>query len=696
MGDTSDEKFLNNVITECANNTKLLPDAYNRLISLFVPGLEHSIKAKAFVALSSICSRHRHLPTAEVDEAGTHNIVHLFLPFIESRLSEVEERPLLEAFSFVGALFSVDWQSGAAIFNRDGFQDTMMDALELYASSSELMHTVASVLASACGFKPSRSNLSSRCIIWLDSTFKHTKDEKVKAAVTLALLKSQTTGNSSELNIPSNEETDVKEREENLFDSLRNILVNSGEHLNHATDAVEGLTYLSTKPHFKNRIVDDNELLKKIISTHRQFKRNPSQPEHFGTMPFGVAALVANLCSYRLRLSEEQAQIERLKKMASGSKSNNKATTTDYDDDEYVRKRGKRLIDLGVVDLLVSITKVTDSSATKSVVGRALLGLIEDKNNRGKILQAGGGKTLMSIIRASHKPKSEESTSELGKAGMEFADLDSIQAMAKLAITASPLQVFGPDTNVSIEAIKPLAYLLLHPSSSLLQQFESMMALTNISSMGPDLATRVTQTEGILSKLEFLLLSENNMIRRAATELICNLVSGSEDAFNRFSGEGDSTTHNQAKSRLHILFALADVDDEPTNLAASGALAILTSSASASKLILELEFEHHRAFRILKQLIHTSTDEGDEETEPKESNLGLVHRGVVCVRNVLVNLSSASERERLASDLVECGMVDGLTGVIKRAGNESISEDILRPTAEALKWLMDFGVNVLA
>ena len=61
-----------------------------------------------------------------------------------------------------------------------------------------------------------------------------------------------------------------------------------------------------------------------------------------------------------------------------------------------------------------------------------------------------------------------------------------------------------------------------------------------------------------------------------------------------------------------------------------------------------------------------------------------------------MNLSSASERERLASDLVECGMVDGLTGVIKRAGNESISEDILRPTAEALKWLMDFGVNVLA
>lgn len=712
----TDEEFLDQALKNTTGKTGIRPDEYARLTSLFVPTTPSATRGKAFLVLSSLCDYHRrtsHNSTAQ-DDPGTHNIVHTFLPAVESKLTDVVERPLCEAISFMAALFAVDWRSAAAIFERDGFQDSMMDSLDLFPSSTEIPIVVSSVLASACGYKSCRSALSPRCSAWLESTFQHTTNTKLRAAVSLALLKTSQGADAEgdvKIGVAGDSNVGSGERREELFKSLRDILVGSSGSVQDIADVVEGLAYLSTTPSIKVRIVDDEELLKKIVSLRTSLQKKATQIDDFGTTPFGLAAMIANICSYRPQLTEEQAQIMRLKRMAQPGAAKSKdvqdqpISEEELDDDEHVRLRGRRLIAAGITDLLVSIARATDSAAARMVIGKALLGLVEEKENRGKVLQAGGAKTLMVLIRASLQRHDPESKNPLTKANMDFEDLLSIQALAKLAITASPMQVFGPNENVSIEAIKPFACLLLHPSSTLLQKFESMMALTNIASASPELADRITQTDGLLSKIEFLLLEENLLVRRAATELLCNLVSGSELAFNRYSGDGDGSSEssgslNQSKSRLHVLIALADVDDEPTRLAASGALAVLTASPTACRLLMLLEFEHHRVFLALKELIDPSEEAEEAQEEQGErtvqTNPGLVHRGAVCVRNIFINLSDDALRSKLASEAVRHGMVDALANIIKAAGQGNGTEAVLRPTAEALKWLMDSGVNVLA
>ncbi|KAF8491018.1 hypothetical protein JB92DRAFT_3007445, partial [Gautieria morchelliformis] len=89
-------------------------------------------------------------------------------------------------------------------------------------------------------------------------------------------------------------------------------------------------------------------------------------------------------------------------------------------------------------------------------------------------------------------------------------DLLAIRALAKLSIIFPPAAV--------------------HSSASLLQRFEAVMALTNISSATPEAAERETLVGDIVKRAETHLLDSNTMLRRASTELICNLV-GSFDYF---------------------------------------------------------------------------------------------------------------------------------------------------------------------
>ena len=699
-----DEEFLNLLVKKIGGNSNtntgyhLLPDDYSRLLACFLPRKPSSTRGKAHVALAAICDRQRRSNSTnslEDDDSSTRGIIHLFSSAMQTRLNEVEELPLIEALSFLIALFTIDWRAGSSIFTRDGFQDTMMDGLDLFPTSVELPKAIASLLSSACGHKICLASLSPRCISWLETTYQHGKDDRLQATLSVALLKlsqgsevaANTVGGDGSGSLP------VKTRQTDYLQTFIDIITRSGTSIQDAADAIEGLAYLSTKPAFKELIIKNKNLLQKLISFHKDLRSKAALDEPLGTAPFGLAALIANLSSYRPRLTEEQLQIERLRQMAqSGASKDGKGRFKDtsedvLDDDEHVRLRANQLVEAGAVTLLVALSKSTDGAATKMMIGKAFLGLVEEKGNRGKVLQAGGAKTLMSLIRSSQQKPDEKSFNPLAKGNMEYADTVSVQALAKLSITSSPLQVFGPDVNLTIEAIKPFACLLLHQSSTLLQRFESLMALTNISSVGPDLADRVAQTEGVLGKVETLLLEDNVLVRRAATELLCNLVSGSESVFNQFSGDdgpSGTTKSGQTKSRIHILVALTDVDDEPTRLAASGALAVLTGSPTACSSMVSLQIESHRALPILKQLI----DPGDNDDGKANPNQGLMHRGIVCIRNILVNTTDATTMKVLLKEVMECGLLESLTNIVKSAEQGEIPEIVLRPVAESLQCIM--------
>jgi hypothetical protein len=305
---------------------------------------------------------------------------------------------------------------------------------------------------------------------------------------------------------------------------------------------------------------------------------------------------------------------------------------------------------------------------------------VEDKENRGKVLQSGGAKVLSMLTK--HALATLTSKEKI----LDSAFLEIIQALAKLAITSSPLQVFGPNVGAMYDAIRPFSILLQHPSSTLLQKFEANMALTNLSSYQPDVAERIASSDGLLSKADLLMLEDHVLVRRSAVELICNLIAGSDDAFAHYGGAPDSPN---AQSKLQILVALADVDDLATVLAASGALATLTCSPYACVALAKLQKEGGRVIPILTQLIDPSVvvfpnEENIEDDRTTHEDSGLVHRGVVCVSNIWKGIDDDETQALLGKDAQSVGLVKALARLVK---GEGITKEqmVLMSAAEALQ-----------
>jgi len=93
------------------------------------------------------------------------------------------------------------------------------------------------------------------------------------------------------------------------------------------------------------------------------------------------------------------------------------------------------------------------------------------------------------------------------------------QALAKIAITMDPNIAFKGER--AAELVRPLIRLLA--SEDGLQNFESLMALTNLASMSEEIRVRIVKEKG-LRTIEYLMFSEHEMIQRAATEAMCNLM----------------------------------------------------------------------------------------------------------------------------------------------------------------------------
>jgi len=443
-------------------------------------------------------------------------------------------------------------------------------------------------------------------------------------------------------------------------------------------DAVEGLAYMSVEPFVKEDLSKDSPFLKKLFSfipTGRRTSSTPSDASNHSLI-YGILNIIHYLSVYRPPLSPDQEQVMKLRRMAkpgaTSSRGPEEQISDILEDDPHVRERGRNLVKNGALNVLATALRLADSDGVRLTVGRILLNLSVDKENRGKILQSGGARTLGEIIRKALSANQSE---------VDVSILEPIQALTKLAITSSPTQVFGPDSGAVYDAIRPFTILLTHPDSSLLQRFEAIMALTNLSSHGIEAAGRVAQADGLLTKIEFLMLEDHVLIRRAATELICNLVAGSDSVYKRYS-DG-----NAAKSRLHVLVALSDVEDLPTRLAASGALASLTSSPDTCRSLYDLERDHRRILSILTTRIDPSFG-SDEPHINASPDPGMVHRGVVCIRNLFINLEPTL-RERLKEESDLTGILNVLIAVTE--GNAEKPE-ILQPTAEALKCLMELGL----
>jgi len=677
---------------------KLGPEEVSHLTQAFLPAQSAGTRSKAYLVLSAACQHIRETVTppkgkgSEESDPATEALVKLFAPPIRDRFTETNNDALITAMSFFIALFQVDWQSAVVIFLEDSVFESLMDVIDL-TPSKELAGEIARLLAQASAHKPCRERtVSSDLQGWLERSSRQTSDTSLRSASAVALIKLSrgTAEDTKGLAVADSQPSASPSVNETELASLMKNLVVSGDDSSAITNAVEGLAYMSIEPQIKETLSKDTAFLCRLFNLIPRPKRNQALSVLSATntvQVYGIAVIISNICSYRPRLSQEQEQISKLRQMAnntspSGLKST-KPVTDPLDDDSRVKERCRRMINAGVGDVLSGMVRVTDGKGVYVNAAKAILGLVEDKESRGKLLQSGCSRALITIIR-SFLPAATTPVNEV-----EGSILDPIQALAKFAITASPLHVFGPDQGSTFDAIRPFSILLLHPLSSLLQQFEALMALTNLSSTSPDASTRISKSEGLMNKVEFMLLDDNQLVQRASTELICNLIAGSEEVFDKYGGQEETAA---SKSKLQILVALSDVEDPRTRLAASGALATVTSSQNACKALHSLQMERHRVLPILTQLINPTSEDDDTPPDPA-SAAGLLHRGVVCVRNFVTSLDEESLKS-LIPDVKSSGLAEGLVKVVK-PGAEVQNMSILQPAAEALKKLYDHGAVTL-
>ncbi|KAI9445062.1 P-loop containing nucleoside triphosphate hydrolase protein [Lactarius indigo] len=574
-------------LTEGSRST--LPADLLYLVTSFVPNNDHEKRSKAYLVLAS---------------------------YFQARIAEIEETEVLAGLSFLTALFQVDWQAASNIYQQEAVITSINDILDLYPSGP-VSREAARLLSQAYGHKVCRTSLTTEVNQWLEAAAHQKNDIQLRAAAAVAIVK-LSRGVSADA-LSESTETPPRGTSSDLVELLREIL--SEEDQGSSTDVVEGLAYMSVDPSVKEELSKDSAFLKKLLSFVPARRKAPTTPldapSH--SLIYGILNIIHNLSVYQPPLSPEQEQIMKLRRMTKPTATSSRDLGHDIlEDEQHVRERGRKLVKNGVLNVLIGATRLADSQGIRLLSGRVLLNLSVDKENRGKILQSGGARTLVEIIRKSF---SVPNASQGGQPEIDLSSLEPIQALAKLAITSSPTQVFGPDPGAIYDAIRPFAALLTHEASSLLQRFEAIMALTNISSQSAEAASRVAKADGLITKTEFLMLEDHVLIRRAATELTCNLVAGSDSVFERYS-DG-----NAAKSKLHILVALSDVEDLPTRLAASGALAGLTSSPSACRSLYELERDNHRVFSIFKTLIDPSSP-GPESDARASPDLGMLHRGV--------------------------------------------------------------------
>lgn len=116
-----------------------------------------------------------------------------------------------------------------------------------------------------------------------------------------------------------------------------------------------------------------------------------------------------------------------------------------------------------------------------------------------------------------------------------------------------------------------LLWLCRFKDATNLQQFEALLALTNLASSGPTCVDTIVANRGI-SCIQSLQYSDHPLVRRSATEALCNMACHPQVV--------ESLGNLQ---KLKIWLALADdyLGDLPTARAAAGTLAMASGDEGA-------------------------------------------------------------------------------------------------------------------
>uniref|UniRef100_A0A1B0FL09 Protein unc-45 homolog B n=1 Tax=Glossina morsitans morsitans TaxID=37546 RepID=A0A1B0FL09_GLOMM len=419
----------------------------------------------------------------------------------------------------------------------------------------------------------------------------HSKDDGVRVRALVGLCKLGSYGGQDAAIRPFADGATLK-----LAEACRRFLIKPGKDKDIRRWAADGLAYLTLDAEVKEKLIDDKPAIHALVDLARSGDQS---------CLYGVVTTFVNLCN----AYEKQEILPEMLELAKFAKQHI-PEEHELDDTDFVQKRIIVLANEGITTALCALAK-TESDNSKELIARVLNAICGLQELRGKVVQEGGVKTLL----------------RLALEGTEKGKRHACQALARIGITINPEVAFAGQR--SLDVIRPLLNLLAQDCSAL-ENFESLMALTNLAAMNETVRQRIIEEQGI-SKIEYYLMENHLMLTRAAAQCLCNMIM-SDDVVKKFEGDND---------RLKFMALLCEEEDEETAKACSGALAMLTSvSKKCCAKILEIK----SWLEILHILIANPSPE-------------VQHRGVVVILN-MINAGEDITRKIFDTDIME--LLNGL------------------------------------
>ncbi|XP_071621340.1 protein unc-45 homolog B [Heliangelus exortis] len=543
--------------------------------------------------------------------------------YIKSKIDPQDMDKTLHAIQIVSGVLQGPFDLGNKLLGMKGVMEMMV---ALCGSEREIDQLVAVEALIHASTKLSRATfIISNGINLLKEIYKKSKNEKIKIRALVGLCKLGSAGG-----------TDYGLRQfaegstEKLAKQCRKWLCNTGIDARTRKWAVEGLSYLTLDADVKDDFVEDEPALQAMFELAKTSDK---------TILYSVASALVNCTnSYDTKeLVPELVQLARFSKQ-------HVPEEHPKDKKDFVVKRVKRLLKAGVVSALACMVKADSAILTdqsKELIARVFLALCEDPKDRGTIVAQGGGKALI----------------PLAVEGTDVGKIKASHALAKIAAVSNPDIAF-PGERV-YEVVKPLVS-LLNTERDGLQNYEALLGLTNFSGRSDKLRLKIVK-EKALPDIENYMFENHDQLRQAATECMCNLVVNKE-VQERFVADGND--------RLKLVVLLCGEDDEKVQVAAAGALAMLT--AAQKKLCSKMTEVTTQWLEILQRLcLH--------------DNMKVQHRGLV----ISFNLISADKE--LAKKLVESELLEILTYVAKQEDDPK-KQHIINTARDCLIKCMDYGL----
>lgn len=382
--------------------------------------------------------------------------------------------------------------------------------------------------------------------------------------------------------------------------------------------SVEGLSYLSLDADVKEELCNDDAALKALYDMVKMAKGDM-------TIAYPTIGCFMNLSNAAEKSDDILPEMEEIARFAK----HHVPESHELDKAEPTKKRIQKLVKHGLISILSVFTHtdhVLVTEGLREMIARVMLECCEDKENRGVIMAQGGGKTLLSL--------SKKNITDKGR-------LTACQAVARLAITTNPVMAFpGQQT---YEAIRSQLHLLKQEQQvdrSSLMNFEALMALTNLASIDDGHRNKIVTTPEMVYCIESLALEQHDMLRRAAVQLMCNLLMCQKyrDLYRETREEATSC------DRLKLLVLMCQEDDDETRSAAAGGLATLTSYNP----------EHCKRVKSVAESWQLSVNIIALDEDP-----GIRHRALVFLKNI-------SEHDiEIAESLSKIDVKDILIGMSK-------------------------------